>query len=469
MGTMIAKLYRKASANMAFVRTGMGGVRVIRDGGTIVLPVIHHVIPVSLETMRLNVERRGPHALITRDNLRVDLSAEFYIKVEANSDHILQAARSLGGKNAQLDGVSELVQEKLVSALRTVAATKELVELHSKRDEFASAVQEIVTHDLASNGLTLESVTISSLDQTDPSQLQEKNVFDAQGLRKIAEITQKARVERNNIEQESQRQVVDRNVATSKKVLDLQRDQAEFEAEQKMRVANVRAGREREVQEFKITQDEAISRRDIEKMKNIETSEVERTLAVEQAQVAKKVALIAKVREQETAEILKKQTVEVAERNKEVAVAEKERERAEAQAGVLTAEAERETAKQKVLTVQVSGEADREAGKQLIAAKQVIEQNKLREQTSADVAAYMAIKKADAERQAAEAQYQARLRTAEGEAQAAAKRAEGDRAVKMVDVTIGREQVGVEQARVEVERQSLSNKQEFEGAASNSS
>jgi flotillin len=463
--TMIAKLYHKASANMAFVRTGMGGVRVIRDGGTIVLPVIHHVIPVSLETMRLNVERRGPHALITRDNLRVDLSAEFYIKVEANSDHILQAARSLGGKNVQPDGVSELVQEKLVSALRTVAATKELVELHAKRDEFASAVQEIVTHDLASNGLTLESVTISSLDQTDPSQLQEKNVFDAQGLRKIAEITQKARVERNNIEQESQRQVVERNVATTKKVLDLQRDQAEFEAEQKMKVANVRAGREREVQEFKIAQDEAISRRDIEKMKNIETTEVERTLAVEQAQVARKVALIAKIREQETAEILKKQTVEVAERNKEVAVAEKEKERAEAQAAVLTAEAERESAKQKVITVQVTSEADREAGKQLIAAKQLIEQNKLREQTSADVAAYMAVKKADSERQAAEAQYQAKLRMAEADSQSAAKRAEGDRAMKMVDVNIGREQVNVEQARVEVERQSLSNKQEFEGAA----
>ena len=463
--TMIARFYRKASANMAFVRTGGGGVKIIRDKGSIVFPLIHHITPVSLETMRLNVERRGPHALITRDNLRVDLSAEFYIKVEPNTDHILQAARSLGGRNVQPDAVSELVQEKLVSALRTVAATKELVELHAKRDEFAAAVQEIVTHDLASNGLTLESVTISSLDQTDPSQLQDKNVFDAQGLRKIAEITQRARVERNIVEREAERQVVEKNVATTKKVLDLQRDQAEFEAEQKMKVANVRAAREREVQEFKIAQDEAISRRDIEKMKNIETTEVERTLAVEQAQVAKKVALVVKQREQETAESLKKQTVEVAERSKEVAVAEKERERAEAQAAVLAAEAEREAARQKVLTVQVASEADREAGKQLIAAKQVIEQNKLREQTSADVAAYMAVKKAEAERQAAEAQYQAKLRLAEGDAQAATKQAEGQRAVKMVDVTIGREQVGVEQARVEVERQSLSNKQEFEGAA----
>src|SRR4051812_41948617 len=213
--SVITKLYRKASANMAFVRTGMGGARVIRDGGTVVLPVIHQIIPVSLETMRLNVERRGPHALITHDNLRVDLSAEFYIKVQADSDNILQAARSLGGRNVQPEAVSELVQEKLVSALRTVAATKDLVELHSKRDEFASSVQEIVQHDLASNGLSLESVTISALDQTDPSALQERNVFDAQGLRKIAEITQKARIERNEIEREAEKAVVEKNVSTS--------------------------------------------------------------------------------------------------------------------------------------------------------------------------------------------------------------------------------------------------------------
>src|SRR5437764_1283106 len=295
---VISKLYRKASANMAFVRTGMGGAKPIKDGGTLVIPVVHQVIPVSLETMRLNVERRGPHALITKDNLRVDLSAEFYIKVQANTDDIIQAARSLGGRSVQPQAVSELVEDKLVSALRTVAATKDLVELHSKRDEFASAVQAIVIHDLAHNGLTLESVTISSLDQTDPSEPQERNVFDAQGLRKIAEITQRARVERNEIEREAEKQVQEKNVSTAKSVLDLQRDQAEFEAEQKMKVANVPAAREREVAEFKLAQDEAVSKRDIEKMQAIETAEVQRTLAVEQAQVAKKAALVVKQREQ---------------------------------------------------------------------------------------------------------------------------------------------------------------------------
>jgi flotillin len=464
---LITRLYRKASANMAFVRTGMGGARVIRDGGTLVIPVVHQVIPVSLETMRLNVERRGPHALITKDNLRVDLSAEFYIKVQPDVDNILQAARSLGSRNVQTDAVSELVQEKLVSALRTVAATKDLVELHSKRDEFASAVQEIVQHDLESNGLTLESVTISSLDQTDASALQERNVFDAQGLRKIAEITQKARVERNEIEREGERLVAERDVSTRKKVLELHRDQAEYEAEQKMKVANVNAARQREVAEFKLAQDEAVAKRDIERQRTIETSEVERKLTVEQAEIAKRVAIIAKMKEQETADILKKQAVEVAERSKQVAVAEKERERAVAHGQVMAAEADAEREKQRIITVTVTSEAEREAAKKLIAAQQVINEGKIREETNADVLAYMAVKEAEGQKQAAEMQYEAKLRVADADAQAAVKRAEGDRAAKMVDVGVERERVNVEQAKVDVERLSLSNKQEFEAAALN--
>jgi hypothetical protein len=264
---------------------------------------------------------------------------------------------------------------------------------------------------------------------------------------------------------EAQRLVVAKNVETKKKVLDMERDQAEFEADQRSKVANVRAAREREVAEFKLAQDEAVSRRDIEKMKAIETAEVERTLAVEQAQVAKKIALIAKNREQETSEIVKKQAVEVAERAKEVAVAEKEQERAAAQAQALTAEAEREAAKQKVMTVTVTAEADREAAKKLIAAQQVINEKKIRDQTEADVMAYTQVKDATAEKDAAEMRYLAKLKLADGDAAAAGKRAEGERAIKMVDVNVERERVGVEQARVDVERQSLSNKQEFEEAA----
>ena len=465
VAAVITKLYHKASANMAFVRTGMGGARVVKDGGTIVLPVVHQVIPVSLETMRLNVERRGPHALITKDNLRVDLSAEFYIKVQAVQDDILNASRSLGERSVTPGSVSELVQEKLVSALRTVAATQELVELHSKRDEFAGKVQAIVTHDLASNGLTLESVTISALDQTDPSQLQERNVFDAQGLRKIAEITQRAKVQRNEIERQSEQEITSRDVVTRKQVLDLQRDQAEFEAEQRTKVANVQAARKREQEEFRIAQEEAVNRRDIERQQAIEEAEVQRKLAVERAEVAKRVALIEKLQEQETSEVAKQQAIEVAQRRREAAIAEQEQERAAAQARALEAEAEKEQARQEVLTVEVKSQAEREAAQKLIAAQQVIDEGRIREQTEAEVDAFRVIKKAEAEKQSAEAQAEAKLRLAEADADAEAKRAEGDRARKSVDVQIERERVAVLRERVEVERQELANRSEFETAA----
>jgi hypothetical protein len=253
-------------------------------------------------------------------------------------------------------------------------------------------------------------------------------------------------------------QIVSKNVATKKKVLGMEREQAEFEAEQKAKIATVQAQRTREVQEFKIAQDEAISRRDIEKMQAIETTEVERTLAVESANIMKQVALVARQKEQETAMIDKSKSIEVAGRMREIAIAEKEQERATAQAQVLTAEAERERAKQQVVTVEMTSQAEREAAKKLIAAQQAINEKKLRDQTDADVAAYTNVKRAESERQAAEMQSMARLKLAEADATSAARRAEGDQATKMVDIA-------VEQARVDVERQSLANRSEFGEAA----
>jgi flotillin len=164
---VIKALYRKASADVAFVRTGMGGEKVVQGGGTIVVPVIHEVIPVSLESVRVNVEGRGVDALITKDDERVDVSAEFYVKVRPNAEDILQAARSLGRGGVRPGAVSGLVREKVVSALRTVAATKELADVQGRREEFASEVRQLVTQYLAGNGLMLELMNVSAPARTD--------------------------------------------------------------------------------------------------------------------------------------------------------------------------------------------------------------------------------------------------------------------------------------------------------------
>ena len=355
-----SKFYRRASANEAFVRTGQGGTRVILDSGSLVIPFFHQTVPVSLETMKLEVERRGPDALITKDNLRVDVKGEFYLKVKALEEDILNAARSLGEKSVQASSVSTLVFEKLVSALRSVAATKDLIELHTQRDAFASSVLNLVVNDLQQNGLTLESVTISRLDQTAQELLSDTNIFDAQGKKKITEITQAALIERNRIERNAEREIAVKDVETRQQVLEQERMRAEAEANQAKEVANVQAQRRREQEEFAIVQD-----------RGIKEAEIQRDLAVQAAAIDRDKALIARKREMQeadidrekaiaAADIARTQALSVQERQKEAAVAEQEALRAKAEEAALKAQAAREAAEQEVIKVQQIAEAGRD-------------------------------------------------------------------------------------------------------------
>jgi uncharacterized membrane protein YqiK len=494
----IAVFYRKTSANVALVKTGGRRANVILDGGDYVIPVLHSIIPVSLETIKLDVERVGPEALITKDNLRVDVRGEFYIKVQPNEEDILNAARSLGSKGTDPDRVRELVFEKLVSALRSVAATMDLVEIHARREDFAKAVFESVREDLRHNGLTLESVTISRLDQTDPKTLSDNNIFDAQGKKKITEITAAAQVERNRLEREAERAMTAKNVETRQQVLELEKMQAEAEAIQATEIAKIRAAKQREQQEFqieqeravqeaKIAQEQAIRQRQIEQDRAVQEAKVlqeqavkqrqiEQELAVQAAAIDRDKALILREQEKQQADILRKQAIEqarieqervvaVSDREKQIAVAQKEALRAQAEREALEAQAAREKADQQILTVIATSEAEREAQVKLTAAKQVIEQDKIKRQTDAEVQAFTQIKQAEAEQEAASRRAAAQLQLAEAEAKAKEMVAQGETALKMVEVNVAKEQVNVQRAQVEVERQALENKQTFERAA----
>ena len=183
---IFTKLYVRTRADEAFVRTGTGGARIVRDGGSIVLPFLHEIVKVSLATIRLLVERKGTDALITADKLRADIRAEFFVRVQPEDDSIQTAARSLGNKMTDETEVAALIEDKLVNALRTASARKTLEQLNSDREEFVKEITAMVTSDLAHNGFMLESVTISKLDQTDVTHMKETNIFDAQGLRSIA-------------------------------------------------------------------------------------------------------------------------------------------------------------------------------------------------------------------------------------------------------------------------------------------
>lgn len=457
--------YRRTSADQAFVRTGQGGKRVVLDGGIAVFPFFHKVLEINLKTMKLGVNPRGANALITRDNLRANVLAQFYIRVQADTEHILNAARSLGENSVNEDAVEQLVSEKLTSALRAIASQMDLFEIHTQRDLFAERVKEHVKDDLEANGLLLESVTISELDQTDPSELSDNNVFDAQGKRKITEITAAAQVERNNLERAAEQARKLKDVQTRQQILGLERQQAEAEATQQTEIAKVRADKAREAQEAVISQERQIELANIEKQKQIQAQEIARQQAIEiartQQEQAVQAAQIARDQQVQMANVEREKGVSLAERQKQIAVAQQEAARAKAEEEALKAQAERERAGQQVTTVTQLAEADREANKKLIAARQQIEQDKLRSQTTADVDAYTRVKQAEADREAASKQAEAKLRIAEAEAQAREMVARGEKAQQMVAVDVSREQVNVEQAKVQVERQQLENRQEF--------
>jgi flotillin len=417
---MVAKLYRKTKANEAFVRTGAGGVRVIRDGGAMVVPFVHELLQVSLETLKLEVTRSDEDALITQDKLRADIKAEFFVRVQPDKDSILQASRSLGERLHDPAAVKALVEDKLVSSLRTAAATKTLEQLNSERDEFLAEVMKSVADDLLNNGLILETVTISRLDQTSEQYLKDENIFDAQGRRKIAEITQVNLTERNRLVREGEQARKLQDVETEQQLLELDRQEKEAAARQAAEVAKITA----------TTQEDA-QRTAIEAQRRVDLASIEKQQALDVA---------ARMREQ---------AVEVAERQKLERIAEAEKLSAAAERELADAEADRERARQAIETVRVTEEAERSKKKQVIDAQAQAEERFVSEQRKADAEAYTMHKHAEAQQLAADAEASAIRTKAQAHAEAERQAADGAKAKAMVPVEVDRAKLEIDRDRVE--------------------
>jgi len=152
-----------------------------------VLPVLHETMPVNMNTVRLAVERNNVDALITLDRLRIDVKAEFYVRVRPDAGSLAMAAQTLGLRTMQPESLKDLVEGKFVDALRSVAAGMTMNELHEQRSDFVQKVQQASSADLAMNGLELESVSLTGLDQTSIEHFNANNAFDAEGLTKLTE------------------------------------------------------------------------------------------------------------------------------------------------------------------------------------------------------------------------------------------------------------------------------------------
>jgi uncharacterized membrane protein YqiK len=428
LGVLVHRLYRRATKETAFVRTGFGGQKVIMSGGALVWPVLHEVILVNMNTLRLEVRRTGESALITKDRIRVDVHAEFFVRVKPTEEAIADAAQTLGRRTQDPAQLKELVEGKFVDALRAVAAEMTMEELHEQRVQFVQRVQTTVSEDILKNGLELESVSLTSLDQTSIEFLNPNNAFDAQGLAKLTETIEAKRKQRNDIEQETRILIETKNLEAEQRSLTIKKDQeyARLEQEREVEIrraaqmaeiARERAAREQEAKQAGISATQLIEQTQIESNRLIQESSIAMQRNTQNLEVEKQKAI-------ETANILKIKTLELAEQDRAIAIAEKSRAKSEAEALAAKARAEAVRAEEQVVTVKEREAAERRKAIELVQAAEEAEREAIKITVAAEAEKRASQDRADALRIVAEAEAQKIRIAAAGDAEAERLRAE---------------------------------------------
>jgi uncharacterized membrane protein YqiK len=404
IGLIIGRLYQRASKETGFVRTGFGGEKVVINGGAMVLPVLHETMPVNLNTVRLPVERRNNDALITSDRMRIDVKAEFYVRVKPDAGSIAIAAQTLGKRTMQPEALKELIEGKFVDALRSVAAGMTMSQLHEQRSDFVQKVQQVSSVDLAMNGLELESVSLTGLDQTSIEHFNANNAFDAEGLTKLTEQIELRRKTRNDIEQDTRVQIETKNLEAERTRLDLQRETEFARIEQERELENRRAAQVADIARIRAEQSREAEQAKINAKQIVDGAQIEADRTVSQARIAQE------------------QSVAIARQESQIAVQNKSREESQAKAQADKARAEAVAAEEQVVTARETEIAERSKRIELIEATK-----------EAERAAIGITVAAAADKQAATDRAEALRVTAEGEATAAKLTAEGVRARFEVD------------------------------------
>ena len=439
IGFIFARLYTRATKETAFVRTGLGGEKVIKDGGALVLPVVHEIIPVNMNTLRIEVEKTSKDALITKDRMRVDVKADFYLRVAPKAAGISMAAQTLGTRTTRAEEVKKLMESKFVDVLRAVAAEMTMTEMHEQRADFVQKVQQSVANDLEKNGLELESVSLTGFDQTDLQFFNENNAFDAEGRARLAKIIEEKRKETNDIQQENRIKIEQRNLEAEKLSLNIKRDEEEARIqqeqslafkrqEQKAEIAKQREQKEQEERQAEIAKEKAISESEIEKAQTIEAREIEKRKAIDEAR------------------ILQLQQIEVAEQNKQIAIANKSEEESAARAKAAEAEKLKVEKEEAVITTRQVAEANRRMEIEVIDARKEAEREAVNITVEAEAKREAAINTSEAILTEARASADAKKLQAEADEKVFAVEAAGKKAMYEAENTLKDEQIDLQRS-----------------------
>ncbi len=445
-----ATFYKKIPQGKAIVRTGVGGGKVAFNKGMYVIPILHKMEIMDISVKKLQIDRMEFDGLICKDNIRADIKVAFFVRVNKSVEDVLNVAQTIGTERASdVETLRNLFEAKFSEALKTVGKKFDFIELYEARREFRDEILNVIGTDL--NGYILDDCAIDYLEQTEVKFLSPQNILDAQGIKKITELTARENMNANLIRREEEKVIKKQNVEAREAILELERQMAEKEEKQKREIDNIKA---REMAEIQKVREEERLKAETVRIKTDETLAVQEENKLRQIIIAEKNKL--RTDAVETERVEKDRALEQTEREKIVTLAQIEKEK--------SVEIERKNI-QDVIRERVKlekGVVEEQQGMKDIEAFRTVEREKAVGITHASQEAeeklIFTVKAAEAEKKAAEEKAKQLIIDAEARKEAAAKQAEARKilaeAQAREDATLGLSEAEVMIAKAEAaERQ----------------
>jgi uncharacterized membrane protein YqiK len=439
---LLIRCWQKVSQGFAIVRNGMGGTRV-SFSGMIVIPVLHKSELMDISVKRIEIDRSGEDGLICKDNIRADIKVCFFIRVNKDKEDVERVAQFLGCDRAsEEDSLRSLFEPKFSEALKTVGKQFDFVELYNMRNEFREQIVRIIGTDL--NGYVLDDAAIDYLEQTDLEKLNPNNVLDAEGIKKITDLTANEATQANYIAREKEKTIRKQDVEAREAILSLDRQLAEAEEKQAKEIAEVTA---RQRAEANVVEEQERQRAETARIS------ADEEIAIAEENKLRSIIVAAKSKERtdavETERVEKDRGLEIAERERVVTLADIDKEKAIEVEKKVIQDVIRERViveravveeEEKIKDTREFAAADRKKQVAVTAAEEIAQQALVKQ-----------VKAADAEKQAADLQAETIVVTAEAQRSAAEK--ETDAKKMLAEATQAETAaVGLAEAQVMIER-----------------
>ena len=456
-GVALARFYRQVAQGQVLIVNTMKSEPKVSFTGAVVLPIIHRAEIMDISLKSIDIDRRGKQGLICADNIRADIKVSFFVRVNKTVEDVLKVAQAVGCQRASdLETLQQLFEAKFSEGLKTVGKRLNFEDLYKEREVFKDQIVQVIGKDL--NGYTLEDAAIDYLEQTPLEMMDPENILDAQGIRKITELTTQQNVLTNDFRQTERKQITKQNVESDEAVFALERQRAEAAAKQKREIETIQAREQAETERIKqeehlkaelarVRAEEELQINEQNKQRQVEVAEKnrERVVGIETERVAKDRALEAISRERE---------VELQKISKEKALEGERKAIADVLSTRIAVEKKVAAEEESIKGLRVVAEAQRQKDAAIITAEaeaqeKVIAQVKAAE-AAEEVARHQAKQRlivAEAELEAADKEARAKVRLSEGiQAEAAA---DGLAKARVLEAqALAQEKAGLAQVRV---------------------